>query len=172
MRGPHTQEPGSIDLTSVVADAAESLRRRFDEAQAAPALQAAKEEDDAAEVLVGRLCELALAWPGDEATRRRLVLGAVAHGALRRAQDQSETVLFQDYDDLRARIWYRMRRSGLPPAVAADVILSLDAAIGLAVAASLRGFHREILSRSGDWNRVIDRLVWDWRIQRDVIDES
>jgi hypothetical protein len=172
MRGPYTQEPGGIDLTSVVADAAESLRRRFAAVQPAPDRTAEKGEDDPAENLVARLCELALAWPGDEPTRRRLVLGAVTHGMLRREQEQSETVIFQDYDDLRARIWDRVRRSGLRPAVAADVILSLDAAIGLGIAASLRGFHREVLSRSRDWGLVIDRLVWDWRIQRDVQDET
>lgn len=168
MRAPHLYEPGSVDLTAVVADAAASLRRRFDEADS-PDEAASR---DAAEVLVARLCELALVWPGDEELRRRLVLGAVGHGALRRAQGQSEAVIFQDYEALRARIWSRVRRSGLRPAVAADVILSLDAAISLAIAASLRGFHRETLSRSGDWNLVIERLVWDWRIHRDIPEES
>jgi hypothetical protein len=168
MRAPHIYQPGSIDLTAVVADAADSLRRRFGEAEAPESSAAGK---DAAAVLVSRLCELALEWPGDESMRRRLVLGAVGHGALRRAQDQSEAVIFQDYEALRERIWSRVRRSGLRPAVAADVILSLDAAISLAVAASLRGFHRETLSRSGDWSLVIERLVWDWRIHRDVPEE-
>jgi hypothetical protein len=169
MRGPITLEPGSIDLAAVVADAADVLRRRFSTTAPSP-LEPVGE--DPAEVLVARLCDLALAWPGDDLTRRRLVLGAVTHGALRRGQDESEAAIFQDYEDLRARIWHTIRQSGLRPAVAADVILSLDAAIGLAIAASLRGFHREVLSRSGDWSLVIDRLVWDWRIQRDVADDA
>jgi hypothetical protein len=91
---------------------------------------------------------------------------------MRRSQNQSETAIFQDYEDLRARIWDRVRHSRLRPSVAADMILSLDAAISLAIAASLRGFHREVLSRSGDWSHVIDGLVWDWRIHRDVPEES
>lgn len=169
MRTPHTDQTGSIDLTAVVADAAASLRRRFGQSGT---VEATADARDAAAELVERLCELALEWPGDEAMRRRLVLGAVSHGALRRSQGESESTIFQDYEALRARIWSRVRHSGLRPAVAADVILSLDAAISLAIAASLRGFHREVLSRSGDWGALIERLVWDWRIHREIPDES
>lgn len=169
MRAPRTYEPGTIDLTSAAADAAASLRRRFGDSGG---VSTEAGENDAAEILVRRLCDLALAWPGDEAMRRRLVLGAVAHGMLRRAQEQSEAVIFQDYEELRARIWARVRRSGFRPAVAAEIILSLDACISLAIAASLRGFHRETLSRSGDWSLVVERLVWDWRIHRDVDETS
>ena len=113
MRAPLTFQPGSIDLTGVVADAAASLRRRF--GQDDPAAASAGEKDAAA-VLVERLCALALEWPGDEAMRRRLVLGAVAHGALRRAQGESEATIFQDYEALRARPglngWHRNCRCG------------------------------------------------------------
>jgi hypothetical protein len=155
---------GSTCLDATIAMPSETaedpgVRAAPSDAQAA---DEAAERATAAE-LVASLLALGAIWPGDEHTRRRLVLAAVAHGMERRGQGDGEEVIFSDYDRLRATVWAHIRRSDLPPGRASQSIVGIDAAISLAVAGSLRGFYRDVIAQSGEWPLVVERLVWEWR---------
>jgi hypothetical protein len=154
----------SIDLSAAIAETADELRRSLGRSS-----QEADVERDAGR-LVECLLELGDAWPGDELTRRSLVHAAVAHGRVRRAQEAAEDTLFLDYDRLRTTLWERIRQANLPPGTASDIIMGIDAAISLAVAASLRGFYQDVIARTGEWPLTIERLVWEWRYFADPRD--
>jgi hypothetical protein len=122
--------------------------------------------DDPASTMVPALCDFAGDWPPDEASRARLVWAAVEHGKERRTLGSDETEVFEDYERVRRTLWRGIRQSPSDPGVASELILRIDAAISLAVAASLRGYYQDVIERSGEWPVAVERLLWDWRIRR------
>ena len=155
------------DVPAVPSNARSASSNVIAPASVRAAVSNAQRADEATErvpagELVASLLALGAVWPGDEHTRRRLVLAAVAHGMVRRTQGDDEAAIFSDYDRLRATVWAHLRRSELPPGQASQSIVGIDAAISLAVAGSLRGFYRDVIAQSGEWPLVVERLVWEW----------
>ncbi|MGH7505792.1 MAG: hypothetical protein ACRELX_09080 [Longimicrobiales bacterium] len=122
--------------------------------------------------LVHALCDFAAAWPPHERTRERLVWAAVDHGRDLRAAGSSESAIFDDYERLRDHLWRGIRENLHGAGIASGVILRIDSAISLAVAAALRGYYEDVIARSGEWPVAVERLLWDWRIRIPVPEEG
>lgn len=109
-------------------------------------------------------CLLALRSPGDRELCKTLLHTAAAHGEDRLEQGLPDSFLFQELYLARESIWtyiieHHDRRSGL----VAEAILRIDMTLSLASKAALRGYHRPAFTRRGEWPRVIDDLVGEWR---------
>ena len=101
---------------------------------------------------------------GSHDARRKVVEAAIRHGSDRRAQGVPLDSIFEEYYQLRTATWHLLTtRAGaeLGQGVVAE-ILRLDAAIGVATLASLRGYHRFEFEKTREWGQVIDDLVRDW----------
>ncbi len=109
-------------------------------------------------------CLLALEAPHDLDLCRALLHSAASHGEDRLERGLPDSFLFQELYVARESIWtyiirHHDRRSGL----VAEAILRIDMTLSLASKAALRGYHRPSFVRRGDWPRVIDELVSEWR---------
>lgn len=101
---------------------------------------------------------------GSHQARRKVVEAAILHGAHRRSLDLPMDIIFDEYYHLRTATWHLLTtRAGsrLGSGIVAE-ILRLDAAIGVATLASLRGFHRLEVEQTRQWEQVISDLVNDW----------
>jgi len=101
---------------------------------------------------------------GSPEARRKVVEAAIHHGAHRRALGLPMDTIFDEYYMLRTATWHLLTtRAGtkLGAGIVAE-ILRLDAAIGVATLASLRGYHRLEVEKTREWDQVISDLVNDW----------
>jgi hypothetical protein len=101
---------------------------------------------------------------GSHDARRKVIESGIRHGSHRRALGVPLDTIFEEYYQLRTATWHLLTtRAGaeLGPRVVAE-ILRLDAAIGVATLASLRGYHRLEFEKTREWDQVIDDLVKDW----------
>jgi hypothetical protein len=101
---------------------------------------------------------------GSHEARRKVVQSAVRHGSHRRALGVPLDTIFEEYYQLRTATWHLLTtRAGaqLGQGIVGE-ILRLDAAIGIATLASLRGYHRPEVEKTREWKEVIDGLVEDW----------
>ena len=112
--------------------------------------------DHLPDVLVG-ITEASLCRPLDEEAHRENMWAAVHHGSQRRKQGVAEHVLFREYHLLREVIWRYLQKRDYPDLLQA--ITRVDAAISLALMASLRGFYRNELEDEGQWSETIDNLL-------------
>jgi len=101
---------------------------------------------------------------GSHDARRRVVEWAIRHGSSRRTLGLPLETIFEEYYQLRTATWHLLTtRAGakLASGVVGE-ILRLDAAIGVATLASLRGYHRLEVEKTREWDQVIDDLVREW----------
>ena len=109
----------------------------------------------------------------------RLAQIAAKHGEDRIAQGMPDILVLNEYHLLRDAIWAFFRRlahsrydgsgagrvgaeaaaSAPRPTAAAEAILRVDTALTVATRASLLGYHRAHLERSGRWEGAMERLV-------------
>lgn len=120
-------------------------------------LPRSQRRDSLADV-VRALAEAALIEPKDPGTRDRLVRVSLLHGQHRRVQGVTEPVLLDEIRMLRQAIATFFHEQH-PSVRAWEVLTKLDPVITTCALASLRGYHREELERTGKWSEVVARLV-------------
>jgi hypothetical protein len=117
--------------------------------------------DSLPDVLDRLLCLVPCSARDLEDTHRAMVLVASEHGALRREQHCSESVLFTEHALLRQVVSRRIDGSGSVTDTCLTTVLRFDIALGVATNASLLGFHRREFSALGSWPAVLDPLTDD-----------
>lgn len=96
-----------------------------------------------------------------EERHRAMVLVAAEHGALRREQRCSESVLSSEHALLRRIVSQRINASGGVADICLSTVLRFDITLGVATNAALLGFHRPEFSALGTWPAVLDPLTDD-----------
>src|SRR5262245_32751701 len=111
--------------------------------------------------LLRAMIEGAVCGPGSHEARLHVVESAIKHGEQRRAVGFPLEAIFDEHSFLRMATWRFLTREtkSLSHSGIVAEIIRLDAAIGIATLASLRGFHRAEFERIRDWNGVISDLV-------------
>jgi hypothetical protein len=117
--------------------------------------------DSLPDVLDRLLCLVPCTANDLEGTHRAMVLVASEHGALRREQRCSESVLFTEHALLRQVVSRRIDGSGRVADTCLTTVLRFDIALGVATNASLLGFHRREFDALGSWPAVLDPLTGD-----------
>jgi len=98
---------------------------------------------------------------GLEGRHRSMVLVAAEHGALRREQRCSESVIFTEHALLRRVVSQRIDASGSKTDTCLSTVLRFDIALGVATNAALLGYHRREFAALGSWPAVLDPLTDD-----------
>lgn len=96
-----------------------------------------------------------------EDRHRAMVLIASEHGALRREQNCSESVIFTEHALLRRVVSQRIDDSGRKTDTCLSTVLRFDIVLGVATNAALLGYHRREFAALGSWPTVLDPLTDD-----------
>jgi hypothetical protein len=115
--------------------------------------------NDTLPLVVIELVNAALCESASEEAHRRKVLAAAELGWLRRESDLPEHVMFTEFHVLRQAIWYYLDRKHGPSEQVSQAIFRIDAAITLAINASLWGYHRAEIEGLGKWDEGIHRII-------------
>jgi hypothetical protein len=122
-------------------------------------------DQDHLPAMIRSLADTALAGFFDLDARRRAVHVAAQHGEHRFEQGASEEILSREYELLRWSLWRRLKSQAASER-ASQAIIRIDSALTLAHGASLRGYHRAHIERSGDWPAALERYVQEWSFVR------
>lgn len=109
--------------------------------------------------VIGRLADVALLAPGDEQLHREKVLAAARHGEERREQGIPTEAIFREYHFLRVSLWRYLESTLDEDHTRLEAITRIDLAISIACRASLYGYHRQELQKSGDWPGRVEKLA-------------
>lgn len=112
--------------------------------------------------MIRALAEAALLSFFGEDERYGLAVACVRHGDHRYSTGHSEEVLAREYGLLRAALWQRVRSLATDSTAAAHAIIRLDSALTFAHGASLRGYHRDHIEQTADFETVLDAYVEQW----------
>lgn len=104
------------------------------------------------------LIEAAICAPKRQEAQRKLIRDSAKHGHDRREQQFGQDNVLVEYQLLRAAMEILLRRVAGPER-AARALIQVDAAISIATRASLFGYHRAELEKSGRWPAILDELV-------------
>jgi hypothetical protein len=101
---------------------------------------------------------------GSHVARQEVVDKAIIHGEHRRARGLTVEIILEEQSQLRTATWHFLtaKVDAVATSGVVEEILRLDAAIGVATLASIRGFHRPEIERTRDWQQVISELLRDW----------
>jgi hypothetical protein len=101
---------------------------------------------------------------GSHEARRNVIEKALVHGAHRRAHGLTVEIILEEQAELRTATWHFL--TGKVDSVATSGILGeilrLDAAVSVATLASITGFHRAEVERTGEWNDTVAKLLKNW----------
>ena len=109
--------------------------------------------------LIRHLAAAATAGPNNPVVAAMIRI-ALEHGRHRRQEGYTDTVLFREYHLLRRFLWDELKASDSPQEAVVAAILHIDAAMTLATAGSIHGFH--LIDHPTDEEALIDKLAADW----------
>lgn len=110
--------------------------------------------------LLRHLVGVVLADAPERGERAEMVKDAASHGEQRQTLDIDEEALLSEYYILRGLLWDHLREV-FGTVGAEGYIARVDAALSVATAACMRGFHRAGLEAQGRWPSVLDELASD-----------
>jgi hypothetical protein len=108
--------------------------------------------------LLGHLLRAVFLRPSDPYDRVAMVNEAAHHGEQRRTRGFDEDAILHEYYLLRQLLWEEIREAF--GAVGGEIIIArVDVELSKAMAASVRGFHRDALEAQGRWPTATDEQL-------------
>ncbi len=107
--------------------------------------------------VITRVVDCAMSSASKDERVSALIQTAANHGASRRKQDVEVSILFAEYDKLRAATWEQLKLLVEPP-TSYDAIFLIDGLLTVASRATALGFHKKELLESGNYDKQIEEL--------------
>ena len=109
--------------------------------------------------VVRGLIEASILHPETPAAHERHVQAAVDHGERRRREGADERAIWREFEALREAVREHLATLPLSPALGREARVRLDMAISVAEMAAVRGYHRDMLERTGAWAHLVPTMA-------------
>ena len=106
-----------------------------------------------------RLADAALTEPPKRSALLALATSAAEHGKHRSDMGMPDTLVLSEYYLLRNALWSYLSLKGMTQDDVMPALNRIDVALTLATRASMLGYHREQLEKTGTWKGTLEGLV-------------